>query len=434
MSDLLRIVAVLLILLGNAFFVSAEYALVTARRSHLAELASRGDRRAAIALGLTGKPLRFISTVQLGITLFSILLGAAGEPLLEHFFAPAMAATLAFLLAFALLTFMHVTLGELVPKAVALSMRERIALQVAVPLHVFSLVFQPVVWLLDTAATLVTRPFGIALPPAGVAVETEADIRLLVAEAEEAGVIAEVEEEMLYKVFDFADKEVREVMVPRPEIDALSVDCRPADCLAQLTETQRTRHPVYRGSLDDLVGILNVHDFLTAMEERGLAALRIEDLVRPAYVVPETKDLGALLAEFRQTGQQMAVVVDEYGSVQGIATLQDLLEEIVGEIANEYGLPDESLVETGPGTFLVHGTFPVDDFNEQLEQQLPLEDYHTLAGLVFGLLGRAPVEGDEASWNGVRFRVVKTEGARIELIEATLPGSAPVTALHGTAR
>jgi len=434
MSDLLRIVAVLLILLGNAFFVCAEYALVTARRSHLAELASRGDRRATIALGLTSKPLRFVSTVQLGITLFSILLGAVGEPLLEPFFAPVMATTLAFLLAFALLTFMHVTLGELVPKAVALSMREQIALRVAVPLNVFSLVFQPVVWLLDTAATLVTRPFGIAPPPAGVAVETEADIRLLVAEAEEAGVIAEVEEEMLYKVFDFADKEVSEVMVPHPEIDALSVDCTPADCLAQLTETQHTRYPVYRGSLDNLVGILNVHDFLTAMEERGLAALRIEELVRPAYVVPETKDLGALLAEFRQTGQQIAVVVDEYGSVQGIATLQDLLEEIVGEIANEYGLPDESLVETGVGTFLVHGTFPVDDFNEQLGQQLPLEDYHTLAGFVFGLLGRAPVEGDEASWNGVRFRVVKTEGARIDLLEATLPASVPVAAPQGTDR
>jgi putative hemolysin len=233
-------------------------------------------------------------------------------------------------------------------------------------------------------------------------------------------VIEEAEEEMLYKVFDFADKEVRFVMVARPDVDALSVACTPSRCLAAMTSTQHTRYPVYRGSLDDLVGVLNVHDFLAAMEERGLAAVQIEQLVRPAYVVPETKNLGALLAEFRRTRQQMAIVVDEYGSVQGIATLEDLLEEIVGEIADEYELPDESVVPTGEGKFLVHGTFPIDDFNEQLRQRLPLEDYHTLAGFVFGLLGRAPIEGDEVAWNGVRFRVVRTEGARIELLETAL--------------
>ncbi len=423
MSDLLRIVAILLILLGNAFFVAAEYALVTARRSHLAELAARGDRRAAVALELTHKPLRFVSTVQLGITLFSILLGAIGEPLLERFFAPAMAATLAFLLAFGLLTSMHVVLGELVPKALALSRREQIALRVARPLHLFALAFSPFVWFLDGFATLLTRPFGIAPPPAGVTVETEEDVRLLVAQAEEAGVIEEAEEEMLYKVFDFADKEVRSVMVPRPKVDAISVDCTPAECLARITETQHTRYPIYRATLDGLVGILNVHDFVTAMEERGLGGLGIEELVRPAYIVPETKNLGALLAEFRRTGQQMAIVADEYGSVQGIATLEDLLEEIVGEIADEYELPDESLMPTGEGTFLVHGTFPVDDFNEELDQRLPLEDYHTLAGFVFGLLGRAPVVGDEVAWNDLRFRVVQMEGSRIKLLEAVVPAA-----------
>jgi putative hemolysin len=189
MSDPLRVVAVALILVGNAFFVGAEYALVTARRSHLAELAGRGDRRAHVALELTRRPLRFVSTVQLGITLFSILLGALGEPLLQHMFAPVLATTLAFLLAFALLTFMHVTLGELLPKAVAPSRRERIALQVALPLRAFALVSAPVVALFDAAVTALTRPFGIAPPPPGVAVETEEDIRLLVAQAEEAGVI-----------------------------------------------------------------------------------------------------------------------------------------------------------------------------------------------------------------------------------------------------
>jgi len=423
-GDPLRVGLVLLILLGNAFFVTAEYALVTARRSHLAELAERGDRRAVVALDQTGTPLRFVSTVQIGVTFFSILLGAVGTPLLEQLFAPALATTLAYLTAFAVLTAMHVVLGELVPKAVALARREQIALRIARPLRVFSLLVWPLVWLLDGAATLLTRPFGVALSPAGVAVETEADIRLLVAEAEEAGVIEEAEEEMLYKVFDFADKEVRLVMVARPDIDAIPVDCTPNRCLAEMASTRHTRYPVYRTSLDDLVGVLNVHDLLSAMVERGLDAVRIVDLVRPACVVPETKNLAALLAEFRRNHQQMAIVVDEYGNVQGLATLEDLLEQIVGEIADEYELPDESLVATGEGAFLVHGTFPIDDFNEQLGQRLPLEDYRTLAGFVCGRLGRAPEKGDEVVWNGLRFRVVKTEGARIELLEVALAAGA----------
>jgi putative hemolysin len=424
-TDPLRVVVIVAILLGNAFFVAAEYALVTARRFHLRELESRGDRRATTALALTHRPLRFVSSVQLGITLFSILLGAVGEPLLEHFFAPVPAATVAFLLAFAVLTLLHVTLGELVRKAVALSRREQVALRLAVPLDLFTLVLSPLVWLLEAVTTLLTRPFGIAPPPAGVAVESEQDIRLMVAQAEEAGVIEEVEEEMLYKVFDFADKEVRTVMVPRPDVDAIPLGRDPAESFALMTHTRHTRYPVYRESLDDLVGILSVHDFLAAAEEHGLASVKLEELVRPAYVVPETKNLGALLAELRAAGRQLAVVVDEYGDVEGIATLEDLLEEIVGEIADEYELPDESFIRTDNGTFLVHGTFPVDDFNEQLGQQLPLEDFHTLAGFVFGRLGHAPAVGDEVAWDGLRFRVLRTEGARIKLLEAVLPAGRP---------
>jgi CBS domain containing-hemolysin-like protein len=167
-----------------------------------------------------------------------------------------------------------------------------------------------------------------------------------------------------------------------------------------------------------------VHDYVAAVEERGLDAIPLDELVRPAFVVPETKDLGALLADFRRTAQQMAIVVDEYGNVEGIVTLEDVLEEIVGEIASEYELPDESLVETPAGTLLVHGTFPIDDFNEQLGQHLPTEDYRTLAGFVFGALGHAPAEGDEVTWDDTRFRVVKVEGTRIKLLEATVPTAA----------
>jgi len=242
-------------------------------------------------------------------------------------------------------------------------------------------------------------------------------LRLIVAQAGESGVVEEAEEELLYKVFDFADKEVHEGMVTRPKVVAISVELPPEECLAAVIDSPYTRYPAYRGSLDEIAGILHVRDLFSALYGKGIENVVMEELLRPAYLVPETKDLGALLAEFRQTKQHMAIVVDEYGAMQGIVTLEDLLEEIVGEIADEYDLPDESLQRIDDRTIRVSGTFPIDDFNERFGQEMPQEDYHTLAGFVFGELGRAPTEGDELNWNGLRFRVVRVDGARIEKLD-----------------
>ena len=416
MSDFLRIVAVFLIVLGNAFFVAAEYALVTARRSRLMELGMRGSRRAKMALRIMDSPVRFIGTVQLGITAFSIALGAVGEPLVEHFLEPALATGVAFLLAFLIVTYLHVTLGELVPKAIALRKNESTALWVAIPVEAVYVLTYPVVWFLQASSNLVTRLVGVEPAPAGVVAHTEEDIRMIVAAAEETGVIEEAEEEMFYNVFDFADKEAHEVMVPRPEVVALSVDLPTQEALAAVIDSPYTRYPVFRGSMDDVLGILHVRDLFKALYERADDVV-IEELVRPAYVVPETKDLGALLGEFRRTNQHMAIVVDEYGSVQGIVTLEDLLEEIVGEIEDEYDLPDESVQQLENGHIRIDGTFPIDDFNEQFEQDLPAEDFHTVAGFVFGRLGRAAEKGDEVVHDGLRFEVVEVEGPRIETLE-----------------
>ncbi|HEV8685868.1 MAG TPA: hemolysin family protein [Gaiellaceae bacterium] len=417
MSDFLRIVAVLLLVLGNAFFVAAEYALVTARRARLNERAERGDLRARLALRIMDSPVRFIGTVQLGITAFSIALGAVGEPLIEHFLDPVLATGVAFVLAFLVVTYLHVTLGELVPKAIALSKNESTALWVAVPIEVFYVATYPVVWVLQASANLFTRMFGIQPAPAGVVANTEEDIRMIVAAAEDTGVIERAEEEMLYKIFDFADKEVQDVMVPRPEVVAISVDLPPEECLAAVMESPHTRYPAYRGSLDEIVGVLHVRDLFSALMDRGLAGVKVDELLRSSYFVPETKDLASLLADFRRTKNHLAVVVDEYGSMQGIVTLEDVLEEIVGDIEDEFDLPDESVERVNESTVRVHGTFPVDDFNEQFQVELPIEDYHSLGGFVFGLLGRAPDPGDEAEWNGLRFRVLEVEGTRIEKLE-----------------
>jgi len=410
---------VLLIVLGNAFFVAAEYALVTARRSRLQELAAKGSRRARVALRIMDSPVRFIGTVQLGITVFSILLGAVGEPIVEHWIdEPLLATTTAFFISFVFVTYLHVVLGELVPKAVALTRNESTALWVALPVEAVYLAAYPVVWFLQASANSITRLFGVEPAPAGVIAHTQEDIRMILAQAEDAGEIEQAEEEMLYKVFDFADKEVSEVMVPRPEVIAISVDLPPEEALAALIDSPYTRYPAYRGSLDEIVGILHVRDLFSALHDRGIEQVDLEELVRPPFVVPETKDLGALLADFRRTKQHMAIVVDEYGAMEGIVTLEDVLEEIVGEIEDEYDLPDESVERLDERTIRIDGTFPIDDFNEQFGTGLPAEDYHTIAGFVFGQLGRAPKEGDEVVWDGVRFEVVEVEGSRIERLEA----------------
>jgi putative hemolysin len=417
---LLQLIAVLLLVAGNAFFVAAEYALVTARRAPLQELAARGSRRARIALRIMDSPVRFIGTVQLGITAFSIALGAVGEPIIEHWFDPLLATGIAFAFAFALVTYLHVTLGELVPKAISLRKNEATALWVALPIEAFYVATYPLVWFLQASANAFTRIFGIEPAPAGVVVNTEEDIRLIVAQAEDTGVIQEAEEEMLYKVFDFADKEVADVMVARPDVVALSIDLPPEECLAAVIESPYTRYPVYRGSLEEIVGILHVRDLFSAMNDQGLANVRVEEVVRPAPFVPETKDLAAMLAEFRRANQHMAIVVDEYGTMVGIVTLEDLLEEIVGEIEDEFDLPDESVERLPDGRMRIDGTFPIDDFNEQFDRALPIEDYHTVGGFVFGLLGRAPERGDEVEHDGTRFKVLDVEGSRIERLEVEL--------------
>jgi putative hemolysin len=418
-SDLLRVVLVFLIVLGNGFFVAAEYALVTARRTRLRALAETGSLRARIALRIMDSPVRFIGTVQLGITAFSIALGAIGEPLVEHFLDPILATTLAFIVAFTIVTYLHVTLGELVPKAIALTKNESTALWVALPVEMFYVATYPIVWFLQASSNAFTRLFGIEPAPAGIVAHSEEEIRMIVAQAEDTGVIEEVEEEMLYKVFDFADKEAHEVMVPRPRVIAISVDLPPEECLAAVIDSPYTRYPAYRGSLDEIVGVLHVRDLFSALNDRGIADVRVEDLLRSSYVVPETKDLGGLLLDFRRDKQHMAIVVDEYGAMQGIVTLEDLLEEIVGEIEDEFDLPNESIEQVDEHTIRVHGTFPVDDFNERFKTALPVEDYHTLAGFVFGQLGRAPEEGDEVSYDGLVFRVDEVDGSRIERLMVT---------------
>jgi putative hemolysin len=283
----------------------------------------------------------------------------------------------------------------------------------------FFIVMRPLIWFLQRSTEVVLRWLGLQPPGAGDDVHSEAELRMLVSQSTEHGEIEQQEQEMLYKVFDFADKEAKDVMVPRPEVVALSIDLPPEQCLEAVMDSPFTRYPVYRETLDNVVGILHVRDLFRALRDRGMHEVKVEDIIRPAHIVPETKDLAALLGEFRRANQHMAVVVDEYGDMEGIVTLEDLLEEIVGDIEDEFDLPDESIEQIDEDTVMIDGTFPIDDFNQRFNTSMPAEDYHTMAGFVFGLLGRQPEKGDTIMHDGMRFDILEVEGSRILKLAVT---------------
>src|SRR5690348_3037443 len=401
MTFFLELLALAGLILLNAFFVAAEYGLVTSRRTRIMELEHEGNRRARAVLRITSDPPRFISAMQLGVTISSLGIGALGEQVLANKFDTFTASAIAVILALLIVTYLHVVIGELVPKGIALGHPERTALAVSTPVRWFFIVLKPLIWLLQRSTEFILRVLGLDPPGAEHEAHSEAELRMLLSSSAEQGEIAVGEQEMLYKVFDFADKEVADVMVPRPEVVALSVDLPPGEALQEVLASPYTRYPVYRESLDEIVGILHVRDLVQAMHDPDVVPIDLEALVRPATMVPETKDLAALLTEFRRTNQHMAIVIDEYGAVEGIVTLEDLIEEIVGEIEDEFDLPDETVERVDDDTIRIDGTFGIDDFNEEFGSDLPAEDYHTIAGFVLGRLGRAAEPGDEVTHDGI---------------------------------
>jgi CBS domain containing-hemolysin-like protein len=418
-SLLFQLLAVAGLLLLNAFFVAAEYGLVTARRTRITELRDQGNQRARLVLRITANPPRFIAAMQLGVTITSLAIGALGEPVFARIFEPIPATIISFALAFLVITYLHVVIGELVPKGIALGSAESTALFVSRPVSWFFVLMRPLIWVLEHSTDGVLRLLGLESPGEERSALSEAELKMLLDRSTQSGELEQQEQEMLYKVFDFADKEVSEVMVPRPDVVALSIQLPPEEALAAVIDSPYTRYPVYRETLDNVVGILHVRDLFSALVDRGIANVVIEEIVRDAYIIPETKDLAAMLTEFRRTNQHMAIVVDEYGAMQGIVTLEDLLEEIVGEIEDEFDLPDESIERIDDDTIRIAGTFPIDDFNEQFGTGLTGEDYHTVGGFVFGLLGRAPEASDSVDFDGMRFDVLEVDGSRILKLAVT---------------
>jgi putative hemolysin len=422
-SDLLRTAAVLALIAGNAFFVIGEFAVVTARRAALSARAEAGSAGARAALRLMDDPVRVISTVQVGITAIGILTGALAEPTVRDIVGDGVPSWATFAIAFSLVTYLSVVLGELVPKALTLDRPETLAALVARPIELISVALRPVVWVLEASAGLLLRPFGVREVVAGESIRTPAELRALVDEAEDSGVIPRAQEELLHNVFDFVDREVRDIMVPALDVHWLDAGLTPDAAFDHVLETPHSRYPVGAGRLDRLQGVVHVRDLIVGAR-RG-AARTVGELVRPAFVVPETKDLGALLREFRERKEQLAMVIDEYGEVAGIVTLEDLLEELVGEIEDEFDLPDARLTWLDDRTVRATGSMTIDDFEEAVGVDLPHGSVRTLAGLVLDTLGRRPDPGDTVTIDGVEIRVDGVDSLRITDLLVTLPDEPP---------
>ena len=417
----------LLLILLNGAFAMSEIALVTARRARLARLAEDGDGAAAVALALHDEPTRFLSTVQIGITSIGILNGIVGEAILADPLAARLqrlgmdaeaSRVAATALVVVVITYVSIVVGELVPKRIGQSNPEGVARLVARPMRVLAVATRPFVRLLsfstDTLLKLLGRHAGEA-PSV-----TEEEIHAMLQEGSEAGVIEQQERDMVRNVFRLDDRQIGSLMIPRADITYLDTESPLEDNLRWVDASEHSRFPVCRGGLHDVMGIVNAKQLLRQTLKGGRADLAA--LAQPAVFVPETLTGMDLLEHFRASGTQMVLVVDEYGEVQGLVTLQDVLEAVTGEFKPR--TQEEAwAVRREDGSWLLDGLIPVPELKDRLElKAVPDEDkgrYHTLSGLIMWLLGRLPREGDVAHWEEWRLEVVDLDGKRVDKVLAS---------------
>jgi len=407
------LVAIAALIAGNAFFVIAEYALVSARRASMQARADAGSANARIVLRLMEEPVRFISTVQIGITTLGILLGAVGEPALRPFFDPVVATGIAIALSLAIVTFLSVWLGELVPKAIALQRAEGIAIVVARPIDLIGRLFAPLVWLLQTAAAVVLKPLGIPSAAVGDRPVTREELRSVLEEAEQHGTLDAHEEEMLSGVMELRGREVREVLLAWDDVVTVPAGASIAEATEVVLGSRFTRYPALDES-GQVVGVLHMRELTRALADGRDGS--VADILREPLIVPPQVRLEDLLRGMRRTGEHLAVVINEYGQMVGIATLEDILEEVVGDIEDEYDRPRHGVARVSPGVWAVDAGMTIIELNRRVGLDLPSGRDHTVAGLVFSELGRAPHPGDAVEVDGVHLRVDDVDGHRIERV------------------
>ncbi len=422
-SDLLRLLGVLVLVLANGFFVAAEYALVSVRPTRVEELLQQGRPGARSVKQALDRLDRFIAGTQLGVTVASLSLGWLGEPALSALLAPLLALlpaawgglashTLSAILAFLVITFLEVVVGELMPKAVALQRAEAIALVVARPMRLIGLVFNPFIWIVNGAGTVCLRLLGLEPASGQDSVHSEHELRLLVRASGEGGALEVEQSDMLDAVFNFGDQTASQAMVPRTEMIAVAADAGLDVLIQTAIKHPFSKFPVYEGDLDHIVGIAHVKDLVRVQHDARRTAT-VRGLIREALFVPDTIRLDALLQQFRARRQHVAIVLDEYSGTAGLVTLDDLMERIVGEVADPFDKSGPDIQRLPTGAYLVDGLTNIADVNDRLGLKLHDDFYDTIAGLVLGRLGRMAHVGDTVEAGGVKLKVEALDGLRI---------------------
>src|SRR3954451_1178951 len=422
-SILLGLSAVVVLVLANAFFVSAEFALVGARRTRLDELARAGDGKARLARRAVQSLDRYISATQLGITLASLGLGWIGEPALASLirgafrWLPVAAQGLpthgpASGIASIIITVLPISLGELVPKALALLYPEQVSRWVAAPLMGFAWVMSFPITILNGSSNRLLRLMHINPPGETERLHSPEELRMLVEQSTEGGSLLQEDARLLEGVFEFSEKTAQEVMTPRTQMAALEADLTVEAAADQVAITGRSRYPAYTESLDEIIGVVHAKDILGALRSRPGQTIRT--ILRPPLFVPGTREVEDVLADMKRLKTHLAIVLDEYGGTAGLVTMEDLLEEIVGPIYDEHDPQDR--VGPSDGAPRLDGSMPISEFNTQFDANLDDTDYTTIGGYIFGQLGRLPRVGDRVTVGPWTFEVVEMDGRRVKTI------------------
>jgi putative hemolysin len=422
---------ILLLIALNAFFVSVEFAAVASRRARIEILAEEGNAAAHIVKSWIENPStrdRLIAASQLGITIVSLTLGAAGENIFKALLTPyfdqialpanlqrlaSVLAALPLVISLIIITSLTVVFGEQVPKVATLHQPERVAMLAAQPMKVFTTVFKWFIDVLDWATRMVLRLFGLQLVGEHSLIYTVDELKQMISESEEGGVLETPEREMLESVFDFGDLLVRQVMVPRTNIVAIEADTLLEEIIATVTQHSFTKLPVYEADLDQIIGILHVKDVLRVMNQPDCQRTTAREMARETLFIPETLPVNELLHQFRHNRQHIAIVMDEYGGTAGLVALEDLLEEIVGEVSDQFDESTPEIQSQPDGSVLIDGLTLMEEVNQQLELNLTDPHYDTIAGYFLGKLGHIPKIGDEIESGGVKLKVESMDGLRI---------------------
>jgi magnesium and cobalt exporter, CNNM family len=439
-----RLIGVLALVALNGFFASAEFSLVAVRLSRVRQLVRKGDSRARVVEGLLTDLHRVVSGVQLGITVTSLSLGALGQSIIAGFIGslwPGIPGTrstfaihgIAVAAAFALLSVMHVVIGELVPKTVSLARAERVALMIARPFSWFLTTFRWAIDLLDGLSGAIVKALGVSEPQVHSTPHSTEELQIQIQQARERGLLAPGEEKFIVSAIELGQVQVREIMVPRPDMHTLPVESTLDEVMRAFATTQRSRIPVYRGSLDQILGFVHIKDMLWVQldRERRLqenlspSPFDLRRVLREVLIVPETKPASELLFELRNHHVGLAIVVDEFGSVLGLVTLEDILEQVVGEIHDEFDVIERPLT-LADGAFVFDAALNVRDLDTQYNIPLPEDPaYATVGGFVLDQLGFIPRGGETFEYDNFRFTVVEMDGKRVARVkvERTRPAT-----------